>query len=242
MNMAVVVLIRGVMAFGTMLIFANILGKEQVGKLTFFDFITGITIGDLASQMTVDFSSRAWPHFVGLAVWTTLALVMQWSTIKSRWFAKVVGGEPAILIENGHILEQNMARIRYRYDDLLVQLRGKGIFDLNEVEVAVLEPDGQLSVLKRSQYLPVTPHDLNMPTTYKGMPTELVYDGQIVAENLKAVHLNRQWLMAELSKQGIYSLNDVTLALLGTDGQLFVDTHHDGQPPQEVHDQPHPPH
>jgi uncharacterized membrane protein YcaP (DUF421 family) len=237
-SLATLVLIRGVIAFIALLIFTNILGKEQISKLTFSDFITGITIGNLAAAMTVDFHSRAWPHFVGLAVWVGLALLVQLVTLKSRWLAKALGNEPAVLMENGHILETNMARVRYRYDDLLTQLRENGVFDLNEVEMAILEPNGQLSVLKRSQFLPVTPHDLNMSTTYKGLPTELIYDGEINDANLKVVRLTRGWLMAELHKRGIPAAEDVTLALLGTDGELFVDTRNDPPPFLETADQP----
>lgn len=239
MNLGWIVAMRGVIAFISLLIFANILGKQQVGKLTFFDFITGITIGDLAATLTVDFNSRAWPHFVGLLVWTGLALAAQFIALKNRWWAKVAGGEPVVLVENGRLLEQNLAKARYRFDDLLTQLREKDIFDLNEVEFAVLETNGGLSVLKRSQYTPVTPKDLNLPTQYKGMGTELVYDGKIVASNLHAVHVTEDWLRTELQKQGVTDIQEVTLAILGTDGKLFVDTRTDRQNHVLIHDQPH---
>jgi uncharacterized membrane protein YcaP (DUF421 family) len=236
-NLGWIVLMRGIISFITLLIMANILGKQQVGKLTFFDFITGITIGDLAATMTADFDSRAWPHFVGLLVWTGLALGAQFLALKSRWWGKITGGEPAILIQGGHILEKNMANSRYRYDDLLTQLREKDVFDLAEVEVALLETNGTLSVLKRSQNLPVTPKDLKLPTQYKGLGTELIYEGQVITANLDRVNLSPAWLQQELSKQGIANLAEVTLAVLGTDGTLFVDKYQDRIGPVEVDDQ-----
>lgn len=238
MNLAWVVGVRGFIAFSTLLVFANILGKQQVGKLTFFDFITGITIGDLAATLTVDFNSRAWPHFVGLAVWSGLALLAQWTSLKSRWWGKVIAGEPAILIRDGKILEQNLTRNRYRYDDLMMQLREKNVFDPNEVEVAILETNGTLSVQKRSQYEPVTPHDLKLSTNYKGLGTELIYEGKIVEPNLKAVHLTRGWLLAELNKRGINDPSTVTLAILNTDGTLFVDITDDGPTKTPIDDRP----
>jgi len=245
MDLAWLVLARSVIAFFTLLIYANLLGKQQIGKLTFFDFITGITIGDLAGTLSVDLQTRAWPHFVGLMAWTVLTLLAQWTALKSRWWARVEGGEPVLVIQNGRILEQNMAKNRYRYDDLLTQLREKGVWDLNEVEFAILETDGALSVLKKSQHEPVTPKDLHLPTDYKGLGTELIYDGKIVASNLKAVGLDEAWLYDELRKQGVFSAGDVTLAVLGTDGKLFIDTRND--PPHPLHpddltgsEHPHP--
>lgn len=240
MNLGWIVAIRGIIAFITLLIFANILGKQQVGKLTFFDFITGITIGDLAATLTVDFNSRGWPHFVGLIVWAALALIAQFVALKSRWWAKVSGGEPVVLVQNGHILEQNMAKSRYRFDDLLTQLREKEVFDIQEVEVALLETNGSVSVQKRSQYMPVTPHDLHLSTQYKGLATELIYDGQVVKPNLDAVHLSEAWLRGELAKQGIGSEKVVALALLGTDGTLFVDRYRDDVAVTQVDDEPQP--
>ncbi|HEY3366427.1 MAG TPA: DUF421 domain-containing protein [Symbiobacteriaceae bacterium] len=237
MNLGWVVAIRGVISFITLLVFTNILGKQQVGKLTFFDFITGITIGDLAATLTVDFDSRAWPHFVGLTIWTGLALIAQYVALKSRWWARITGGEPVILIQSGHILEKNMAQCRYRFDDLLMQLREKNVFDVQEVEAAVLETNGTLSVLKRSQFQPVTPNDLHLTTQYKGLGTMLIHEGNVLGGELKQVHLTKEWLADELHIQGIMSTKEVALAILGTDGKLFVDLYRDQVPDIPVDDQ-----
>jgi len=236
-NLGWVVVMRGVISFVTLLVYTNILGKQQVGKLTFFDFITGITIGNLAGSLTVDFDSRAWPHFVGLSVWAVLAMLAQFIALKSRWWARILGGEPVILIENGHILEQNMAQCRFRYDDLLMQLREKDVFDLHEVETAILETSGALSVLKRSQDHPVTPRDLHLPTAYKGLGTMLIHEGQVLSGHLIRVRLTPEWLSEQLLKQSITSPHDVALAILGSDGKLFVDTYRDGVPVEPVDDQ-----
>ena len=130
MNEAAVVLFRGVISFFTLLIFARILGKQQVSELTFFDYILGITIGSIAASLTTDLSSRAWPHWVGLATWTAAVWFLQWITLRSRAVAKYINGEPVILIMNGQIMERNLRRMRYTLDELLLQLRHQNIFDL----------------------------------------------------------------------------------------------------------------
>ncbi|MDF2628485.1 MAG: putative rane protein [Symbiobacteriaceae bacterium] len=237
MNEGFVVGVRAAISFISLLVYTNILGKQQVGQLTFFDFSTAITIGNLAGALTTDFDSRAWPHFVGLTLWALMALGAQWVALKSRWWARLIGGEPTILIQNGHILERNMRGSRYRYDDLLMQLRERGVFDLSEVEFAVLEPNGQLSVLKRSQYQPVTPHDLGIPTAYKGLGTMLIHDGTVLKRDLKEINLSEAWLAHELGKRGIESPHQVSLAILSTTGSLFVDRFEDHVRPASIDDE-----
>ena len=241
LNETLVVIVRGLIGFFSLLIFARLIGKQQVSQLTFFDYVFGITIGSIAATLTTDLTSRAWLHWVGLVTWTVVVLLVEVITLKSRPLAMMVDGEPVILIMNGHIMEKAMKQARFRLSDLLGELRKKNIFDLAEVEFAVLETSGQLSVLKKSQYQPVTPHDLNLPTTYKGMSTELIYDGKIVEQNLTDLKLDHQWLTAELEKQGIKDPAEVFVALLNTQGELFVDRYRDQVPqPVDVSDYPGP--
>lgn len=227
MNEAAVVFVRGIISFTTLLIFARILGKQQVSQLTFFDYILGITIGSIAASLTTDLSSRAWPHWVGLATWTAAVWVVQWITMRSRAIAKYLNGEPVILIMNGQIMERNLRKMRFTVDELLEQLRQNNIFDLGIVEFAILETTGKISVLKKSQYTPITPHDLNIPTEYKGITTELIYDGVVIEENLKRVNLDRPWLEKQLKALNIKSPGEVFLALLDTQGKLYVDLYRD---------------
>lgn len=230
MNEAAVVFVRGVIAFFTLLIFARLLGKQQVSELTFFDYILGITIGSIAASLTTDLSSRAWPHWVGLATWTAAVWFLQWVTLRSRAVAKYINGEPVILIMNGQIMEKNLRKMRYTLDELLMQLRQQNIFDLKTVEFAILETNGKISVLPKSQYVPVTPADLNLPTPYKGLSTELIYDGRILDVNLERVKLDRAWLEKELKARRIQNPREVFLALLNTEGELYVNRYQDHLP------------
>ncbi|NLC53611.1 MAG: DUF421 domain-containing protein, partial [Firmicutes bacterium] len=214
MNEAAVVFVRGIISFLTLLIFTRLLGKQQVSELTFFDYILGITIGSIAATLTTDLSSRAWPHWVGLATWTAAVWFLQWITLHFRGVAKYINGEPVILIKNGQIMEKNLKKMRFTIDDLLTQLRHQKIFDLKVVEFAILETDGKISVLKKSQYAEVTPDDLKIPTKYRGISTELIYDGAVIDANLKGVNLDRAWLDQQLKAQGLKSPREVSLALL----------------------------
>ena len=224
MNETLVVIFRGIVAFTTLLIFTRILGKQQISQLTYFDYILGITIGSTASSLTTDLSIRPWAHWVGLFIWFLAAIILQVITLKSRKISKYFDGEPTIVIMNGKIMEDAMRNMRYRITDLLEQLRIKGVFSPSQVEFAILETNGKLSVLKKSQYQNLTPKDMNLDTKYKGLPVELIYDGIILEQNLAQVGLDEEWLKSQLKNLlNIEDPSEVNLALLDTQGKLYVD-------------------
>ena len=227
LNEGLVVIVRAIISFFTLLIFARMLGKEQISQLTFFDYIVGITIGSIASEATVDLSSRAWPHWIGLLSWTALAYLMQIITLKWRYAAKYIEGEPTIVIMNGKIMDQALKKMKVRVGDILELTRNQGIFDLNEVDYAIIEPNGSLSVLKKSEHLPVTPLDMNITVEPKGISTELIYDGVLIEENLRQMKKDKKWLMNELKKHGIRDVSEAFLVTLNDAGSLYVDKYQD---------------
>jgi uncharacterized membrane protein YcaP (DUF421 family) len=227
LNEGIVVFVRALIAFFSLLIFTRLLGKKQISQLTLFDYILGITIGSMAASITTDLSSRAWPHWIGLVTWVAAGLAIDFLTTKSRYAAKYIEGEPSIIIMNGKILENNMRKLRYNATNLLQQLRSKDIFDLSEVHFAVLEPNGELSVLKKSEFQPLTPKDMNIKVPYKGLGIELIYDGIIVDLNLKQIKKDRNWLHSQLKKQGVKNPSEVFLAIYEASGNLYIDKFND---------------
>jgi uncharacterized membrane protein YcaP (DUF421 family) len=227
MNETAVVIVRGLFAFVTLLIYCRILGKEQIKQLTFFDYVTGITIGSIASMFTANLNDRPWPYFVALTLWMFLTFFLQWVTLRWRYLAKQIDGEPAVVIMNGQLMEDTMRKARLKLTDLLGLLRISGVFDLKEVEFAVYEKNGNLSVLRKAQYQPVRARDLNLPTPYQGLGVELIYDGVVIEQNLRDLKLNRPWLDQELKKAGVVGPEEVFLANLDTEGKLYVDKYKD---------------
>ena len=227
MNEGLVVLIRSIIAFFSLLIFTRIIGKEQISQLTFFDYVLGITIGSIAATLSTDLSSRAWAHWVGLITWAALGYLMEVVTLKWRYAAKVLEGEPVIVIMNGKIMEKALKKAKYRVSDILELLRNQGVFDPNEVDFAIIESNGQLSVLKKAEYLPVTRKDMNIPAQNSGISTELIYDGILIEENLMQLNKDKDWLMNELKAQGINSISEVFLATLNPEGSIYIDKYDD---------------
>ncbi|WP_315117324.1 DUF421 domain-containing protein [uncultured Clostridium sp.] len=228
MNEALVVVVRSIIGYISLFIFTRVLGKQQISQLTFFDYVLGITIGSLAGTLTTDLSSRAWPHWVGLFTWSVLSYLMQLITMKWMYAAKYINGDPNIVIINGKIMEEALKKMKYRIDDILQLLRDKDIFDLSEVEFAILEPNGKISVLKKAENNPVTAKDMKISVSPSKLSTGLIYDGMIIEENLAKIKKDKKWLMKELKKQKIKDVSEVVLATLESTGNLYIDKYEDG--------------
>lgn len=215
-----------VIIFVLLVALTRMIGKKLLGQLTFFDFVTGITIGTIGGAFVTN-EIKGYYVLISPLLFTLLVILTGFLSLKSVPARKLIEGEPLVLIQNGKIYEKNMKKLRYNVDDLMMQLREKGVFNLNEVEFAILETNGKLSLLKKSQYLPLTPKDMNLSTNYKGISSEIIRDGKIVEQNLKQNNLSYEWLYNELASQNIQNIQDVFYASLATDGSLYVDLRKD---------------
>ncbi len=227
MNEGLVVIVRSIISFFTLLIFAKLLGKQQISQLTFFDYVLGITIGSIAAELTANLANRAWPQWVGLLCWAALGYLMELITMKWRYAAKYIEGEPTIVIMNGKIMENALRKMQYRVSDIMELLRNKDVFDLNQVDFAIIEPNGQLSVLKKAEYEPLTAKDMKINKKSSGISTELIYDGILIEENLQQLNKNKKWLINQLKEQGIKDVSEVFLATLNPGGSLYIDKYDD---------------
>jgi len=227
LNEGLVVFVRSIIGFFSLLIFARILGKQQISQLTFFDYVLGITIGSVAASLTTDLSSRAWPHWIGLLTWASLGYLMEFITKKWRYASKYIEGEPAIVIMNGKIMEDTLRKMKYKASDIMELLRNKSVFDLTQVDFAIIEPNGQISVLKKAEYEPLTAKDMMVAKASAGISTELIYDGKLIEENLKQLNKDKSWIMDELKKQDINDTSEVFLATLNPAGSLYIDKYED---------------
>ena len=223
MPILLVVIIRSVIAFFILLLLIRLIGKQQVAQLTFFDYVVGITIGSIASTLSVQVNENTTATLAGMGVWAVLAILLAYLDMHSVWVRKVVGGEATVVIENGKILEEHLQRIRIPLDELISELRTQGVFNISDVEFALFEPGGKISIQKKSSKQPVTPEDINLTTKYNGLPTNLIMDGILLTDALQSLKLSKAWLQHQLNKQDIKDISDISLAQLDTMGNLFVD-------------------
>lgn len=213
---------KSTLIFFSLIILARLIGKKLLSQMTFFDFVVGITIGTISGAYVTSAIKGLWV-LLSPVLLTLFSITTGFVMVKSLTLRKLFEGEPVIVIHNGKILEKNMFKLRYHLDDLEMQLRDKGVFDFGQVEFAVLEPHGQLSVLKKTQYQPITPKDLNLSTSYQGMAAEIIKDGDLLEQNLTQNNLSKEWLLEKLRQRNITDLSQVAYASLNTDGTLYVD-------------------
>lgn len=212
---------------------SRVIGRKLLSQMNFSDFTVAITIGTISGAFVVTTVQGLWVLFSAIIL-ATAAILTSFFTTKSLAARKIIEGGPVIIIQNGKIMENNMAKLRYNIDDLEMQLREKDIFNINDVEFAVLEPNGQISVQKKSQNMTVTLKDMGMPSDYKGLAVEIIKDGDIIDQNLRQNNLDFKWLYNELSRRGINRLEDVFYAVLNTDGTLYVDIKEDNPQYQQT--------
>lgn len=216
-------LIKTVVAFFGILVYARILGKQQMSQLTFYDYVTGITFGNIAATLAIDRSEKIVMYLWVLTIFTALNYIMGVVTEKSRPLRKLIEGEPVILVHNGKILEHNMAKAHYNMDNLMMQLREKDVFNIADVEFAIAETNGTLTVARKSQKRPVTAADLGVDTPYEGIPSELIVDGKIIYSNLMQNDIDEAWLINQLKAMGYNSPNEISYASIDANGKLYVD-------------------
>jgi uncharacterized membrane protein YcaP (DUF421 family) len=218
----VFVVLKSLTSIAALFFLSRLIGRKSIAQLTFFDYILGITIGSVAASMSVENNINYHDGLTALFTWGLFAYLVAYLSVKSIWARRFFDSTPTILIQNGEILEKNMRKEKININDFLEELRIKNVFDVSDIEFAILETNGEVSVQLKSQKRPLTPEDMNIPTSYEGLTANLIIDGKIMKSNLKLVNLDEIWLTNELSKRKIYSVKEVVLASLNTKGQLYI--------------------
>ncbi len=214
-------IIRTLILFAMVVIGLRLMGKRQIGQLQPYELVIVIMLSALAA---IPMENTGVPLFSGLFPIFTLIVAqvaLSYISLKSERARGIICGTPSVLIENGKIVEKELSRIRYNINDLLEQLRSKNTPNIADVEFAILESGGQLSVIPKSQKRPLVPADMNIPTAYEGLPITLIIDGYVFKNNLAKSNLNEDWLKSELKKFGVNSFKEVLFASLDTEGKLF---------------------
>ncbi|WP_188205934.1 DUF421 domain-containing protein [Alkalibacillus aidingensis] len=218
-------IIRITVAFVILFILARIMGRKEISQMTFFNFVSAISIGSITASLAVDSSLSIRNGIIALMGWTIFTLLMGYIDIKSKKARKITTGEPIIVIKDGKIMENSLQSTRLDIDSLTTLLRQKGVFSIKDVDYAVFETSGQLSVLKKDLRQSVTKEDLNIAIKEKVYPaaTEVITDGLINKNNLKRLNLDHKWLLKQLENKGIQTIDQVFYGEIQQDGSLYID-------------------
>jgi len=191
-------------------------GQFAAHDFVFFWMMGGITAAPLF-EAKISFINTV----VIITVLYSLHYLISYIAVKNRTFAKVVMGKSVPLISGGKILRSNMAKNFFPLELLLSEMRSLDAFNISEVEAAILETSGHVSILKKYDYQPVTPKDLNIRTLGGALPSLLINDGKVIEENLRGLGYDEKWLKSQLLKKGITNINDVYAAMIDSSGELY---------------------
>jgi uncharacterized membrane protein YcaP (DUF421 family) len=216
------VLARTIIVYFVVFLALRLMGKREIGKLSVFDLVISIMIAEGAVLLIENTKRSIWFGLAPIALVVVLQIVMSWVTLKNRKARNWFEGSPSIIVRNGHLNRDEMRKQRYSLDDLMLQLREHDITDLNEVDYAVLETTGKLSVIKHGADNP-DQTDLFSKFRYEALPIPLIMDGEIQRENLSLLGQSDFWLRRTLQNYGIKELKDVFLCTIDHKGQLYVD-------------------
>lgn len=218
-----VLVIRTLILYAVVITSIRVMGKRQLGELQPSELVVAIMISDLAA---VPMASTSIPLIAGVIPVLTLLIaevVTSQLSLKSEKIRKFLSGEPSIVIYDGHINEGELRRLRFNMDDLLEELRLVGCYDIADVNVAVLETSGKLSIIPKDKARGVTVEDMTSKKIHHdGLPCHLVSDGELNDNELRRSGRNKEWLKKELKKRNVKNIGDVFIASLDAEGELYI--------------------
>ncbi len=212
----------------------RVMGKREIASLSPLDLVVTIMIADAAIIAIEEDRYPIWVGLIPVGVIAASEIAMSYLMLKSRWLRAFIGGKPSVVIARGKIREKELRSLRFNVDELLSQLRQKNVPDPADVEYAVLEPDGRLSVIPKADKRPVTPADMGLAPPQDGLPAVLVVDRAVDRKALAAIGKDEGWLLAQLQGLGLTGPQDVLLCTVNAQGGLFVQKRGNAPPPAEA--------
>lgn len=217
-------ILRAIFIYFFMLLMMRLMGKREIGKLSVFDLIVSFMIADLSAMVLEDEKMELIVGVAPIITIVALQILLSFIMLKSKRVRHLIDGEPTVIVQHGKILDKVMAKSRYNMDDLMMQLREKNIASVSDVEFAILETSGKLSVFPKTGKHPVTKDDLKI-SNLKAFhpPIPVVLEGKVLEDGLEQLGQNRFWLKKELRKKGYKDLSGIFYVSVNYEGKLFVD-------------------
>lgn len=202
-------------------VIAKILGHKQMSQLDFFDYITGITIGSIGAELATELE-EPWKPLIAMIVYGIITISLTLIANKLPKLRKYINGTPTIIMDNGKLYRKNMKKAKIDLSEFMVMCRQEGYFNLNDIQTAVFEYNGRLTVLPKSTKRPVNPLDINLVPSPEKISTEVIMEGRILTENLKRMGLNHEWLEKELKIQGFKNAKEIFLGICDGNKELTL--------------------
>lgn len=203
-------------------IIAKIIGHKQVAQLEFFDYITGITIGSIGAEIATTLENPWWKPVIALVTFGAVTVLLSVIARKFPKSRKYLNGTPTIIMDNGKLYRKNMQKAKLELSEFMLLCRQEGYFNLNDIQTAVFEYNGKLSILPISTKRPLNPEDMALYPTQEEISTEVIMDGRVLNENLKRLGLDDVWLKRQLNEQGYVNTKEVFLGVCDKNNVLTL--------------------
>ncbi len=202
LNSLLMMALKGSIAVTYLFLVIKALGKKQISELNIFDYIIGLSLGNIAAEMTVNKDISILGGLISMSVYGLFSLLVSFITAKSIVARRFFTGFPVVIMSDGKISREQLKKCKIDVNDLLQDARESGYFDLSYINYAIMEPSGKISFLPKAKYSPVTPNDMKLKVSENGLSANLVIDGNIMEDNLKIIGHDKKWLIKRLENEG----------------------------------------
>ena len=215
------VILTSFLSVAALFVITKIMGHKQVAQLDFFDYVSGITIGSIGAELATEVEKPYRP-LIALAIYGITSLVLNLIAHKLPKTRKYINGTPTILLSGGRLYRNNLKKAKLDLSEFMLLCREQGYFDLEEIQTAIFEHNGKLSILPKAASRPATPNDLKITAKATHVGIEVVMDGRIMGENLSRLGKDESWLLKELKAKGFVDVKELFLAIYHREEDKFT--------------------
>lgn len=213
---------RALLSLFCLFLITRLIGKKQVSELSLFDYVIGISIGNFAAEITINVDVPLINGIVAVLLFGIIAFIVAKVTMKSITLRRLFTGVPTLVVQNGKFIKENMKKTRYDMNDFLEECRSNGYFDVSEIEYAVVEANGKISILPKSEYKPLTPKDMQVKVEKASLCANVIIDSRLLPNNLENMGKTKEWLDKELKVKGYKNYDNILLATLDVHDKLTI--------------------
>lgn len=214
--------IKSILIYFLAFIISKLIGIKIISQMNFFDFIMGVSLGSIVVKIIVNKDHTVISGITALIVFMLLNMIASYINLKSYRIRRILNPKTLVLIENGCIIDKNLRKLKITINELMMKLREKDIFCLKDVQFAIMESNGELSVLIKAAKKPVTPYDMKLKVEDVSLISDIIIDGKVIEDNLAIAGIDKKWLKSELKKRNIDNIEDIFYAGIDKNKKLII--------------------
>lgn len=213
---------RTILVLVILFFITKMMGKKQISELNFFDYVVGITIGSIAADISLDIEKNMIAGIAALFIYGFISYIISFVSIKSILARRFFIGVPTVLVEKGKIIESGLKKSKIDVNDLLMEARENGYFNLDEIDYALMEVNGNISFLPKEKEKPVTKKDMKIKCSNEGLTVNAIIDSKYMVNNMKAINKDKEWLDHELKVNGYDNYDNILLATIDNNYKVTI--------------------